>query len=344
MANGILLRSHPISRQRLLSRGLHSRPWHHRPCRQDDRPTRKLTRGHHSTFLSPHGHSLQTLTSQASAFHSESTTSAAADWLNFRFRRKFSEDSLRYKTPLPSPFLRAPSSIGWEIPGKGSLAQVNLKVVLSSICCNLSARSSGPTPGGGYTSGTERPAGIPPRRVWELFSWPAQLPKAPTLCAAGVMGSRLRLVEAPPRPTWGTLVRVRLLKHRLTSSWHRIPLRPPHSLRGYSCPSRQQSRWLDAWASTLARYVPGSRPGTVSGLPRGGHRFRGAEYRSASLPVLVRASPIRLASLLLFTGKGLTPPFVVELFAVCFSRQNPGACQAPAGRCCHRPTPDASAR
>ena len=70
-------------------------------------------------------------------------------------------------------------------------------------------------------------------------------------------------VQTPSGPTWGTLIRVRRLKHRLNRR-HRIPLRPPHSLRGYSCPSPQQSRWLDAQASTLTRHVRGSRPGMVS--------------------------------------------------------------------------------
>jgi hypothetical protein len=42
--------------------------------------------------------------------------------------------------------------------------------------------------------------------------------------------------------------------------------------------------------------------------------------------------------------QGLEAPFIVELFAVCFSRQNPGACQAPVPRCHHREAPDASVR
>ena len=42
--------------------------------------------------------------------------------------------------------------------------------------------------------------------------------------------------------------------------------------------------------------------------------------------------------------QGLYAPFIVELFTVCFFKQNPGACHAPAGRCHHRQAPDASAR
>ena len=42
--------------------------------------------------------------------------------------------------------------------------------------------------------------------------------------------------------------------------------------------------------------------------------------------------------------QGLDAPLIVELFTVCFSRQNPGACQAPVPRCCHREAPDASVR
>jgi hypothetical protein len=48
---------------------------------------------------------------------------------------------------------------------------------------------------------------------------------------------------------------------------HRIPLRPPHSLHGYSCPSPQQSRQWDAIASAFTTYVQGSRPGIVSSGP-----------------------------------------------------------------------------
>ena len=47
-------------------------------------------------------------------------------------------------------------------------------------------------------------------------------------------------------------------------SRHRIPLRPPHSLRGYSCPAPQQSRQLDAFASALTSHVRSSRSGIVS--------------------------------------------------------------------------------
>ena len=125
-------------------------------------------------------------------------------------------------------------------------------------------------------------------------------------------------------------------------SRHRIPLRPPHSLRGYSCPSPQQSRQLDACASALTRHVRSSRSGIVSSS-KTWNRFQWAEYRSAHLPIPAERNRFGSVSAVV-DWQGLDAPLIVELFAVCFFRQNPGGCRPPVPRCRHRETPDASVR
>ena len=49
-------------------------------------------------------------------------------------------------------------------------------------------------------------------------------------------------------------------------------------------------------------------------------------------------------SLLSLTGKGLMPLSSLSCSQFAFSQRNSGGCRPPAGRCCHRPAPDASVR
>jgi len=121
------------------------------------------------------------------------------------------------------------------------------------------------------------------------------------------MRRRRNGVEASPRPTWGTLVRVRLLKHRLDAK-PAPDTTPAATLLARLFLSFTAAVTLAgrAWASTLARYVP-RLPPRHSFRPAIAGRFQEAEYRSAPLPTLVRALPTRLTSLLSFTGKGLMP-------------------------------------
>ena len=70
-------------------------------------------------------------------------------------------------------------------------------------------------------------ASVPGTTRWHA---PAAWTALPT--AFRLRSRRRRWATGSPGPTGGTLIRVRRLKHRLTRSRHRIPLRPPHSLRG----------------------------------------------------------------------------------------------------------------
>lgn len=88
-------------------------------------------------------------------------------------------------------------------------------------------------------------------------------------------------------------------------SRHRLRIRQPHSLRGYSGALQQQSRWLD-FLSLLNRYVQGSRLAIVSSRPWSG-LFRGVEYRSSSPIRPAKLFPIRLRLCCFVTGKGLMP-------------------------------------
>ena len=73
------------------------------------------------------------------------------------------------------------------------------------------------------------------------------------------------------------------------------------------------------------------------------HCFQVLEYRSGTLPVLTDYSRFGSVSAAA-DWQGLDAPFIVELFTVCFFGRTPELVPAPAGRCCHRQAPDASAR
>ena len=96
------------------------------------------------------------------------------------------------------------------------------------------------------------------------------------------------------------------------SSRHRIPLRPPQSLRGYSCPSPQQSRWLDD-------HVRAFQACPKLPLRHSFQRHWSADFggKNTERPLIHPDSSFTdsAPSLLSFTGKGLPP-----LSSLSFSR------------------------
>jgi len=206
----------------------------------------------------------------------------------------------------------------------------------------------------------EFPSTCPPHRCDRLIPsplscvhWRPAPPVARTRrsnCLAGTtpqrpaaMRRRRNGVEASPRPTWGTLVRVRLLKHRLDAK-PAPDTTPAATLLARLFLSFTAAVTLAGrtGASTLARHVQGSRPGMVSSPTVG--PISGGRIQKRPLTHPGRAITDSAYVSAVVHWQGLDAPLVVELFAVCFSRQNPGGCRPPADRCRHRQTPDASAR
>jgi len=82
----------------------------------------------------------------------------------------------------------------------------------------------------------------------------------------------------------------------------------------------------------------------VSRTPLHGLRISGARIQKRPLThpqtVLSRFGTVSVAT----DWQGLDAPFIVELFTFRVFQRIPGGGQPPAGRCCHRPAPDASVR
>jgi hypothetical protein len=146
-------------------------------------------------------------------------------------------------------------------------------------------------------------------------------------------------VQASPAPTRSTLIRVRRFNHRLTpagTGHHSGSYTPCAVSRILRCSSHVGQ---DPWSES-ARYGRGSRPGIVSG-PEGPISRARIQKLSSTHPE--QTCPDSAPSLLRLTGKGLRPLSSLSFSRSAFSRI-PGGGQPPAGRCCHRPAPDASAR
>lgn len=144
-----------------------------------------------------------------------------------------------------------------------------------------------------------------------------------------------------PAPTRGTLIRVRPLNHRLTQP-------APDTTPAATLLARLFLSCTTAvtWAGrvgVLARQVCPGLPPRHSFRSRRGTDFRGKNTEASPYPPWPGFAASACVSAIV-DWQGLDAPFIVELFTVCFSRQNPGGGQPPVPRCCHREAPDASAR
>ena len=97
------------------------------------------------------------------------------------------------------------------------------------------------------------------------------------------------------------------------------------------------------FASSPSRYVQNSRLAIVSS-PDFSELISGGRIQKHPLirPGLV--FPYSAPSLLLLTGKGLTPLSSLSFSCSAFVQRIPEGSQPPTGRCCHHQTPDASVR
>ena len=101
---------------------------------------------------------------------------------------------------------------------------------------------------------------------------------------------------------------------------HRIPLRPPHFLHGYSCPSRKQSRWLDV--RVHAHQVCPKLPLRHSFQRPWRADLQGRiQKRPVTHPGRVSADSA--PSLFFVYCQGLDAPLIVELFTVCILGRTP---------------------